>query len=101
MTFSIFFIVLKGYLLRLFSCLEVILGYFCFTKFDVLELSRAYLTKFGVLEILWNYQNPLFCLLDRLKFAVHVIFIFRFGSKLLCLFPFLFYFLVDPVPFIL
>ena len=35
----------------------------------------------------------------RLEFSVLVIFVLRFGSKLPCQFPLLFYFLVDPVPF--
>ena len=121
--------------------------YLCFTKIDVLELSRDDFTKFVVLEFFWNRQNPLFlwnwlcsnllcllflfffvifvlsssmcfnylemispsslclnssvivrilfsCELARFGFAVLVIFIFRLGSKLPCLFLFLFYFLV-------
>ena len=60
MTPSYFFIFLKGDLLQKSSGLEVILGYFCFTEFGVLELSRVDLTEFDVLEFFQNCQNPLF-----------------------------------------
>ena len=38
--------------------------------------------------------------LAQLEFAVLIDLVFRIGSKLPCLFPFLFYFIVDPVTFI-
>ena len=42
----------------------------------------------------WIVRILLSCELARLEFSVLVIFDFRLGSKLPCLFPFLFYFLV-------
>ena len=74
MTPSHFVIFLKGGFLRISSGLEVILRYFCFAKFGVLELSLLLFfakfgvlglsidsfTEFGVLELFWNCQNPLF-----------------------------------------
>ena len=68
--------------------------YFCFTKFGVLGLSRDDFTKFGVLEFFWNCQNHLFSWIVSAQISVLVIFVFRLGSKLPCLFPFLFYFIV-------
>ena len=50
----------KGDFPLISSGLEVILGYFCFTEFGVLELSRVDFTEFNVLEFFWNRQNPLF-----------------------------------------
>ena len=49
----IFFIFLKGDLLQIYSGLRVILVYFGFTNFGVLELFRIFFTKFGVLELFW------------------------------------------------
>ena len=40
---SHFVIFLKGNFLQISSCLEVILGYFCFTEFSVLELYLFFL----------------------------------------------------------
>ena len=45
---------LEENLLQISSGLEVILGYFGFTKFGVLEFSRINFTKFGVLDFFWN-----------------------------------------------
>ena len=53
MTPSHFVILLKGNLLQISSGFEVILGYFGFTNSGVLEFSRIFFTKFGVLELLW------------------------------------------------
>ena len=50
--------------------------------------SSVCLNYSGVVRILLS------CELDRLEFSVLVIFVFRLGSKLPCLFPFLLYFLV-------
>ena len=50
MTPSLFVIFFKGNLLKISSGLEVILGYFGFTNFGVLELSRVDFIDFGVLE---------------------------------------------------
>ena len=74
MTPSHFVIFLKGDFLLISSGVEIIIGYFCFTEFGVLELSLLFLfqrfqvlelsrddfTEFGVLEFFWNSQNPLF-----------------------------------------
>ena len=49
-----FFYFLERNLLQITSGLEVILGYFGFTKFGVLEFSRINFTKFGVLDFFWN-----------------------------------------------
>ena len=49
-----FFLLLKASLLQISSGLEVILGYFGFTEFGVLEFSRIVFTEFGVLEFFWN-----------------------------------------------
>ena len=46
-----FVIFLNGNSMQISSGLEVILGYFCFTEFSVLELSRDDFTKFSVLEL--------------------------------------------------
>ena len=46
---SHFVIFLKGNFLRISSGLEVILGYFGFTKVGVPEFSRINFTEFGVL----------------------------------------------------
>ena len=43
--------------MQISSGLEVILGYFGYTNFGVLELSRVDFTKFGVLEFFWNHTN--------------------------------------------
>ena len=72
---------------------------FCLTEFGVIEFSRVDFIEFGVLEFSGIVRILFSCVLARLEFAVLVIFIFRLGSKLPCLFPFLFYFLVYPVPF--
>ena len=50
-------IFLNGNLLLISSGLEVMLGYFCFIDFGVLELSRDDFTKLGVLEFFWDRQN--------------------------------------------
>ena len=50
MTPSHFVIFLRGNFLLISSGLEVVLGYFCVTKFGVLELYRVNSTEFGVLE---------------------------------------------------
>ena len=47
-----FCILSKGNLLQISSGLEVILGYFGFTKFDVLKFYRIVFTIFGVTEFL-------------------------------------------------
>ena len=110
MTPSHFVIFLKEDFLQIPSGLEFILGYFGFTKFGVLALSRIDFTKFGVLEFFWNRQNPLFlCIgLDQICRAcyfcfktwievdvpVSVFILFSRGYHA-------FYFLVNPVLFIL
>ena len=63
-----FFIFLEENLLQMSSGLEVITVYFGFTEFGVLEFSIINFTEFGVLELLWNSQNTLYCVLARLKF---------------------------------
>ena len=50
----------RGDFPRISSGLEVMLGYFCFAEFGVLELSIDDFTKIGVLELFWNFHNPLF-----------------------------------------
>ena len=97
MTPSHFVIFLKGDFMLISSGLEVILGYFCFNEFSVLELSRVDFTEFGVLEFFWNPQNPrflcigsaqifracYFCFQSWLEVAVHVsVFVlFSHGSR--------------------
>ena len=113
MTPSHFVIFLKGNLLQIYSGLEVILGYFCFTEFGVFELSLLFLfCRFlACLNYLKMISPSLVCLnssgivrilssceFARLRFSVLVVF-FRLGSKLPFLFPFLLYFLLDSVPF--
>ena len=106
---SHFVIFLKGDLLRISSGLEVILGYFCFTEFGVLELSLFFFVSpsLACLNYLEMISRSLACLnysrmvrilfsyeLTRLEFAVLVIYLKILGSKLPFLFPFLSYFLV-------
>ena len=86
MTPSHLFILLKGNLIRISSGLKVTFGFF-------FSLSLVCLNSSGIVRIHFS------CVLARLKSAVLIIFVFRLGSKLPCLFLFLFYFLVDPVPF--
>ena len=109
MTPSYFVILLKRNLLQISSILKVIIGYIGFTKFGVIGLYIIYFIQIGVLEILWNCQNPLLLFIGSnwtlracslrfytwLEVSVHVsVFIlFSCGSR-----PF--YFLVDPLPFI-
>ena len=91
MTPSHLVIFLKGDFLRISSGLEVMLGFFVSPSSVCLNYLDDDFTEFGVLELFWDRQN---CELARLEFAVLVIFVFRLGSKLPCLFPFLFHFLV-------
>ena len=60
MTPSHLVIFLKGNLLIISSGLEVMLGYFCFAEFGVLELSIDAFTEFGVLKFLLDCQNYIF-----------------------------------------
>ena len=100
-----FFIFLKSNLLQISSYLSVIVVYFGFTEFGVLECFRIDFTEFGVLNFSGNRQNPLFlcigsgqtflCLffLSWVEVAMPVsgFILFSHGS---CTFSFL----VDPVP---
>ena len=61
----------------------------CLNYLEMIELSLVCLNSSGIVIIL------LYSELARLEFAVLVIFVFRLVSKLPCLFPFLFYFLVS------
>ena len=65
----------------------------CLNYIEMISPSSVCLNISEIARILFS------CELARLKFAVLVIFVFRIGSKFLCLFLFLFYSLVDPVPF--
>ena len=82
MTPSHFVILSKGNLLQISSGLEVILGYFGFTNFDVLEFSIIDSTEFGVLEFSGFVRILFSSVLARLEFAVLVNFVFRLGLKL-------------------
>ena len=85
-----FFILLESNLLQISSGLEVILGYFGFTKFCVLEFSRINFNKFGVPGFSRIVIILFSCLLARLEFDVLVHLFFRLGLSLPCLFPFYF-----------
>ena len=65
----------------------------CLDYLESISLSSVCSNVSGIVRILFS------CVLDWLEFAVLVIFVFRLGSKLPCLFSLLFYCLVDPVPF--
>ena len=60
----------------------------CVYYLEMISPSSVCLNSSGIVRILFS------CELAWLEFAVLVIFVFRLGSKLPCLFPFLFYFLV-------
>ena len=64
-----------------------------------LNLFRVDFTQFGVLDFSGFVIILFSCELARLEFAVLILFAFRLGLKLTCLFPFLFFFLIDPLPF--
>ena len=72
MTPSYFVIFFRDNFLQISSCLEIILGYFEFTKFRVLEFlelispSLVCLNFSGFVRILFS------CVLDRVEFAVLV-----------------------------
>ena len=55
---------------------------------EMISPSSVCLNSSGIVRILLS------CELSRIEFSVLVVFVFRLGSKLLCLFPYLFYFLV-------
>ena len=58
----------------------------CLNYLEMISPSSVCLNSYGIIRILFS------CELDRLEFAMQVIFVFRLGLKLPCLFPFLFYF---------
>ena len=60
----------------------------CLDFLEMISPSSVCLNSSGIVRILFSRE------LARLEFAVRIIFVFRLGSKLPCLFPFLFYFLV-------
>ena len=62
----------KGDLLRISSGLEVILGYFVFTEFGLIEFSIIGFTQFGVLEFSGIFGIFFSCLLAWLEFSVLV-----------------------------
>ena len=89
MTPSHLFILLKGNLLQISSGLEVILGYFCFTKFGVLESSRKRFHRVWCAQLFLEIARILFsCVLDRLKFAMLVIFVLDLARSCRACFPF-------------
>ena len=61
-----------GDFLQISSGFEVILGYFGFTKFSVLDFSRIVFTKFGVLEFYGFVRNIFSCVWARIELAVLV-----------------------------
>ena len=79
MTLSHLVIFLKGNLLQISSGLKVILGYSCFTHFDVLKLSRD--------EYLYNRVRLVWFLMGSLEFSFLVNCL---GSNFLCLLFFIF-----------
>ena len=113
MTSSHFVIFLKGDLLQIFYGLEVIIRYFCFTEFGVIELSwlfcfiefgvielfRVDFTKFSVLDLFWNLHTPLFLWIGSAQIC-HACYLF-FLTWLEVAVPVSVFilFLVDPVPF--
>ena len=121
MTPSHLVIFLKGNLLQISSGLEVMLGYFCFTKFGVLELSKddcwfhrvrcAWFllgsSEFSFL-VNWlgsNFPCLLFLILDlarscRACFCFYSIFLFVFVSCGRRAVSFLLFFLADTFPFL-
>ena len=82
------------FLFRRFWCAWITLVFFvslslaCLNFLEMISPSLLCLNSSGIVRILFS------CELARFKFAVLVIFVFRLGSKLPCLFPFLFYFLI-------
>ena len=80
--------------------MEVILGYFGFTEFGVLEFSRFFSLSLVCLNFSGFFRNVFSCVWSLIKFSVLVDLVFRLGPKLLCLFPFLFSFIADIVTFI-
>ena len=74
MTPSHFLILLKDNLLRIYSGLELIIGYFGFTYFGVLVFLIDF-TKFDVLDFLEIVRILFSCVLARLEFSVLVIFL--------------------------
>ena len=58
----------------------------CLNYLEIISPSSVYLNSSGIVRILFS------CELARLKFSVLVIFVFRLGSKLPCLFPFYYIF---------
>ena len=67
----------------------------CLNFLESFSLSSVRLNFYGIVIIVFS------CVWTWLEFAVPVDRIFRLRSKLPCLFPFLFYFLVDFVRFFL
>ena len=118
---SRFFVFLKGdfyeYLQVWNSFLEIFVSlslvclnypfYFCFAKFGVLKLSRDDFTKFSVLELFWNCQNPLFLWIGSARISRSCYFCFQtwlegaVNVSVCILFSSSFSFLADPVPFFL
>ena len=113
MTPSYFVIFLEKDLLWIYPGLEVILAYFGFTEFGVLELSRTVFSKFGVIELFWIRQKFIFfligaawicracwsCFKTQIEFSVpiYVFLFFYCGYRAFSVlvdpvsFPFLFY----------
>ena len=82
------------FLLHQFWCACIILVVFvspslmCLNNLEMISPSLVCLNSSEIVRILFS------CELSQIEFSVLVIFVFRLGSKLLFLFPFLFYFLI-------
>ena len=66
----------------------------CLNFLELSSPSLVCLELSGIVRIFFS------CVLARLKISVLVDLVFRLESKFPCLFPFLSYFIVDPVPFL-
>ena len=95
--------------MQISSGLEVIISFFGYTEFGLLEFSRVDFTEFSVLEFFWNRQNPLFFSIGSAR-IIRAFYLF-FNTWLevavpvssfiyFLVDPVSFYFLVNPVPFI-
>ena len=99
MTPSNVVIFLKGDLLRIYSVLEVILDYFS-PSLVFLNFLELFSPSLVCLEFSGFFIIVFSCVRAWLEYSVLVDIVFRLVSNFLCLFPFLFSFIVDLVPFI-
>ena len=78
--------------MQIYSVLELILSYFGFTEFGVLEFSIINFTEFGMLAFLWNRQNPLFLCIGSARICRACYFLKDLAQSCLACFRFYFIF---------